>query len=136
MLYYITLFLILWALIYTAARFLQYFRIVKNYKEETEAAVRQVREHLPANRKEPPALDVLLLYEISGEQRSSEIVVPREQAAQYQVGNRVGIRYYMEENGTVHIASAGDAPRRLMYAYLGAIVLEIVIYAVVWRILL
>lgn len=136
MLYYITLFLILWALIYTAARFLQYFRIVKNYKEETEATVRQVREHLPANRKEPPALDVLLLYEISGEQRSSEIVVPREQAAQYQVGNRVGIRYYMEENGTVHIASAGDAPRRLMYAYLGAIVLEIVIYAVVWRILL
>ena len=136
MLYYITLFLILWALIYTAARFLQYFRIVKNYKEETEAAVRQVREHLPANRKEPPALDVLLLYEISGEQRSSEIVVPREQAAQYQVGNRVGIRYYMEENGTVHIASAGDAPRRLMYAYLAAIVLEIVIYAVVWRILL
>lgn len=136
MLYYITLFLILWALIYTAARFLQYFRIVKNYKEETEATVRQVREHLPANRKEPPALDVLLLYEISGEQRSSEIVVPREQAAQYQVGNRVGIRYYMEENGTVHIASAGDAPRRLMYAYLAAIVLEIVIYAVVWRILL
>ena len=136
MLYYITLFLILWALIYTAARFLQYFRIVKNYKEETEATVRQVREHLPANRKEPPALDVLLLYEISGEQRSSEIVVPREQAAQYQVGNRVGIRYYMEENGTVHIASAGDAPRRLMYAYLGAIVLEIVIYAVVWRLLL
>ena len=136
MLYYITLFLIFWALIYTAARFLQYFRIVKNYKEETEATVRQVREHLPANRKEPPALDVLLLYEISGEQRSSEIVVPREQAAQYQVGNRVGIRYYMEENGTVHIASAGDAPRRLMYAYLGAIVLEIVIYAVVWRILL
>ena len=136
MLYYITLFLILWALIYTAARFLQYFRIVKNYKEETEATVRQVREHLPANRKEPPALDVLLLYEISGEQRSSEIVVPREQAAQYQVGNRVGIRYYMEENGTVHIASAGDAPRRLMYAYLAAIVLEIVVYAVVWRILL
>ena len=136
MLYYITLFLIFWALIYTAARFLQYFRIVKNYKEETEATVRQVREHLPANRKEPPALDVLLLYEISGEQRSSEIVVPREQAAQYQVGNRVGIRYYMEENGTVHIASAGDAPRRLMYAYLAAIVLEIVIYAVVWRILL
>lgn len=136
MLYYITLFLILWALIYTAARFLQYFRIVKNYKEETEAAVRQVREHLPANRKEPPALDVLLSYEISGEQRSSEIVVPREQAAQYQVGNRVGIRYYVEENGTVHIASAGDAPRRLMYAYLAAIILEIVIYAVVWRILL
>ena len=82
MLYYITLVLAFWALIYTAARFLQYFRIVKNYKEETQAAVIQVREHTPSGRKEPPALDVLLSYEIDGEERSSEVVVPREQAAQ------------------------------------------------------
>ena len=136
MLYYITLVLIFWALIYTAARFLQYYRIVKNYKEETTATVRQAREHVPANRKEPPALDVFLSYEISGEERSSEVVVPRDQAAQYQVGSKVGIRYYAEENGAVHIASAGEAPRKLMYAYLAAIVLEIVIYVVVWRVLL
>ena len=136
MLYYITLVLAFWALIYTAARFLQYFRIVKNYKEETQAAVKQVREHTPSSRKEPPALDVLLSYEINGEERSSEVVVPREQAAQYQVGSRVGIRYYVEDNGAVHVATAGDAPRRIMYAYLAAIVLEIVIYAVIWRILL
>lgn len=136
MLYYITLVLVFWSLIYTAARFLQYFRIVKNYKEETQATVRQIRDHEPAGRKEPPALDVLLSYEIAGEERSSEIVVPREQAAQYQVGSRVGIRYYVEENGTVHVATAGDAPRKLMYAYLAAIILEIVIYAVIWRILL
>ena len=51
-------------------------------------------------------------------------------------GDRDIIFTCTKENGTVHIASAGDAPRRLMYAYLGAIVLEIVIYAVVWRILL
>ncbi len=136
MLYYITLFLVFWALIYTAARFLQYFRIVKNYKEETQAVVRQIRDHEPAGKKEPPALDVLLVYEIDGAERSSEIIVPREQAAQYQPGSRVGIRYYAEENGTVHVATAGDAPRRLMYAYLAAFVLEIVIYAVIWRILL
>ena len=136
MLFYITLVLVFWALIYTAARFLQYYRIVKNYKEETQATVKQIRDHEPANRKEPPALDVLLSYDIGGEERSSEVVVPREQAAQYQVGNRVGIRYYVEENGTVHIASAGDAPRKIMYAYLAAIVLEIVIYAVIWQILL
>ena len=136
MLYYITLVLVFWALIYTAARFLQYFRIVKNYKEETQAAVKQVREHTPSDRKEPPALDVLLSYEIDGEERSSEVVVPREQAAQYQVGSRIGIRYYVEENGAVHVATAGDAPRRIMYGYLAAIVLEIVIYAVIWRILL
>ena len=53
-----------------------------------------------------------------------------------QVGSRVGIRYYVEENGAVHVATAGDAPRRIMYGYLAAIVLEIVIYAVIWRILL
>ena len=136
MLYYITLVLVFWALIYTAARFLQYYRIVKNYKEETQASVRQIREHTPSDRKESPALDVLLSYEIGGEERSSEVVVPQEQAEQYQVGNRVGIRYYVEENGAVHIATAGDAPRKIMYAYLAAIVLEIVIYAAIWRILL
>ena len=136
MLYYITLVLVFWALIYTAARFLQYYRIVKNYKEETQATVRQVREHTPSGRKEPPALDVLLTYEIGGEERSSEVVVPREQAAQYQVGSRVGIRYHVEDIGAVHIATAGDAPRKIMYAYLAAIILEIVIYAAIWRILL
>lgn len=136
MLYYLTLVLVFWALIYTAARFLQYYRIVKNYKEETQAVVKKIRDHEPASRKEPTALDVLLSYEIGGEERSSEVVVPREYAGQYQVGNRVGIRYYVEENGTVHIATAGDAPRKIMYAYLAAIILEIVIYAVIWRILL
>ena len=136
MLYYITLFLVFWALIYTAARFLQYFRIVKNYKEETQATVRQVRDHEPSGKKEPPALDVVLAYEIDGEEKTSEVVVPREQAARYQVGSRVGIRYYVEENGTVHVATAGDAPRKLMYAYLGAFILELVIYVVIWRILL
>ena len=136
MLYYITLVLVFWALIYTAARFLQYYRIVKNYKEETQAVVKQIRDHEPSGRKEPPSLDVLLSYEIGGEKRSSEVVVPREQAAQYQAGNRVGIRYYVEENGAVHIATAGDAPRKIMYAYLAAIILEIVIYAAIWRILL
>ncbi|MBR4764313.1 MAG: hypothetical protein IK087_08880 [Lachnospiraceae bacterium] len=136
MLFYTTLFLVFWALIFTAARFLQYFRIVKNYKEETQATVTQIRDHEPANKKEPPALDVLLTYQIDGEERSSEIIVPREQAERYQVGGRVGIRYYAEENGAVHIASAGDAPRKIMFAYLALIVLEIVIYAVIWKILL
>ena len=50
MLYYITLVLVFWALIYTAARFLQYYRIVKNYKEETQAVVKQVRDHEPSCR--------------------------------------------------------------------------------------
>ena len=104
MLYYTTLFLVFWALIYTSARFLQYYRIVKNYKDETEAVVRKISDHVPAKRRESPANDILLEYEIGGEEIRSEIVVPREQAAQYQVGSKVGIRYYVEENGAV----AGD----------------------------
>jgi hypothetical protein len=135
-LHYLTLILIFWALIYTAARFLQYFRIVKNYKEETTATVEEVRNHEPSRPKDPPALDVILSYEVGGQEKSSEIIVPQEQAAKYQVGSRVGIRYYMEENGTVHIATAGDAAKKIMYGYLAAIILELVIYAVVWRILL
>jgi len=136
MLYYVTLVLIFWALIYTAARFLQYFRIVRNYKEETTAAVSMVRDHEPARPKEPPALDILLTYEVGGEERSSEVVVPRGQAAKFQTGSKVGIRYYVEENGTVHIATAGDAAKKIMYGYLAAIVLEVVIYAVIWRVLI
>ena len=74
MLYYVTLLLMFWALIYTSARFLQYFRIVKNYKEETTAAVEEVRNHEASGPKEPPALDILLSYEIGGEEKSSEAV--------------------------------------------------------------
>ena len=102
----------------------------------TTAAVEEVRNHEASGPKEPPALDILLSYEIGGEEKSSEIIVPQDQAAKYQVGNKVEIRYYMEENGTVHVATAGDAPKKIMYAYLAAIVLEIVIYAVIWRILM
>ena len=136
MFYYVTLVLMFWALIYTAARFLQYFRIVKNYKEETTAVVTEVKSHEPSGKKERPALDVVLEYEAGGVEKSSEIIVPSEHAAKYQVGCEVGIRYYMEENGTVHIATAGDAPKKIMYGYLAAIILEIVIYVVIWRILL
>ena len=63
MLYYTTLFLVFWALIYTSARFLQYYRIVKNYKDETEAVVRKISDHVPAKRRESPANDILLEYE-------------------------------------------------------------------------
>ena len=45
MLYYLTLFLVFWALIYTSARFLKYFRIVKDYKDQTTATVLSVKTH-------------------------------------------------------------------------------------------
>jgi len=136
MLHYLTLFLVFWALIYTSARFLRYFRIVKDYKDQTVARVVRIQNHTPANRKEKPAVDVLLEYTIDGKAGRSEIIIPVTAAEKYSVGNELDICYYVAGNGAVHIASAGDAPRKLMYGYLAAIVVELVVYAVIWRILL
>ncbi|MBP3874596.1 MAG: hypothetical protein J6E41_02675 [Lachnospiraceae bacterium] len=136
MLFYITLLLVFWALIYTIARFFQYFRIVKNYKEQTTAEIVRVNRHSPSDRREKPALDVVLEYEIDGKRGSSEVIVPADQAADYETGKTVEIRYYVSGNGAVHIASAGDGPRKLMYGYLAAIVIELVVYWLIWRILL
>ncbi len=136
MLYYLTLFLIFWALIYTAARFLRYYRIVREYKNETTATVASVSNHEQVRKNEPPAVDVILEFSIDGEKKRSEIIVPAEKAGEYEVGKAVDICYYVAGNGAVHIASAGDGPKKMMYGYLAAIVIELVIYYVVWRILL
>lgn len=136
MLFYITLLLVFWALIYTAARFLQYFRIVKNYKDQTTASVVGISTHTPSGKKEPPAVDVVLQYTIDGKEGRSEIVIPEEQAGNYEIGKTVDICYYVAGNGAVHIASAGDGPKKLMYGYLAAIIIELVVYVIIWRILL
>ena len=65
-----------------------------------------------------------------------EIVVPLSNASEYEVGKTLDICYYVSGNGAVHIASAGNAPKKLMYGYLAAIILELVIYYVIWRIML
>lgn len=136
MLHYITIFLVFWALIYTSARFLQYFRIVKNYNNVTTAKVIRTRSHARLKKKEQPAVDVLLEYTIDGKEGHSEIVVPVSYADKYEVGKELDIRYYVAGNGAVHIASAGDAPKKMMYGYLAAIVIELVVYVIIWRILL
>lgn len=136
MLFYLTLLLVFWALIYTVARFFRYFRIVRDYKENTTAKVISVKRHEPAGKREPPALDVVMEYVIDGKEGRSEVIVPVSRAEEYEVGRMVDICYYVSGNGAVHIASAGDGPKKLMYGYLAAIVIEIVVYIVIWRILL
>jgi hypothetical protein len=79
---------------------------------------------------------VVLAYNIDGEERHSEIIVPAERASEYKVGSKVDVCYYVAGNGAIHIASAGGATKKIMYGYLAAIVIEIVIYVVIWRILL
>ena len=136
MVFFLTLFLVFWALIYTSARFLKYFRIVKDYKDTTTATVLRVSDHEPVRKKETPALDVVLGYTIDGKEGSTEVVVPVSQADKYVPGTEMEICYNVLPNGTVNIASAGDGPKRMMYGYLGAIVLELVIYYVIWRLML
>lgn len=136
MVFFLTLFLVFWALIYTSARFLKYFRIVKDYKDKTTATVLRVSDHEPVRKKEMPAIDVVLGYTIDGKEGSTEVVVPVSQADKYVPGTEVEICYNVLPNGTVNIASAGDGPKRMMYGYLGAIVLELVIYYVIWRLML
>lgn len=124
--------LVFWAILYTAARFFRYFRIVKDYKNQTSATVISAKNHVAARKKEPPALDVVLEYTIDGKKGSSEIIVPASQAENYEVGKMHEICYYVADNGAVHIASAGDGPRKLMYGYLAAIIIELIVYVVIW----
>lgn len=133
--YIILILLVFWSILFTVARFFKYFRIVKDYKDEAVATVVKVRDHVPGHKKEPPAKDVVIEYEMHGEPRTSEIIIPLDQAGNYEIGTTLNIRYYQASNGAVHVASAGDGPRKLMYGYLAAIILELVIYVVIWMIM-
>lgn len=131
----ILLLLIIWSMLFTVSRFIKYYRIVNNYKEQAEATVVSTKNHVPAGKKEPPAIDVVLEYDIDGKETRSEIIVPVEHAGKYEIGSRHDICYYVEPNGAVHIASAGEGPRKLMYGYLAAIIIEIIVYVIVLMII-
>ncbi len=131
----ILILLVIWSMLYTVTRFIKYYRIVRDYKDQATATVISTKNHVPGGRKEKPALDVVLEYEIDGKATRSEIIVPVEQAGKYEVGSRHEICYYVAGNGAVHIASAGDGPRRLMYGYLAAIVIEIIVYVIILMII-
>lgn len=130
----ILILLVIWSMFFTVSRFIKYYRIVNNYRDRAEATVVSTRDHVPGGKREAPAIDVVLEYDIDGKETRSEIIVPASQAASYEVGSRHDICYCVESNGAVHIASAGDGPRRLMYGYLGAIILEIIVYVIIWMI--
>lgn len=131
MVFYIALILLLWSLIFMIARFFQYYRIVNEYKETTTATVYKVSKHTPANKKEPPAVDVILAYTIEGKEGHSEIVVPVKNAEMYQLGAEKEICYKVSGNGAVHIASAGPAARKLMYGYVAGIVAVLIAFVVI-----
>lgn len=132
MLSFLTLFIIVWFMIFTAARFFQYFRIVTEYKDVTTAVVEKVTEHVPSGKREKKALDVILTYMIDGEEKRSEITVPGNAADKYTVGKEFEICYRVSDNGTVHIASYSSAKKKIIYGHIAALILELAAFIILW----
>lgn len=128
----LALLFILWAMLFTVARFFQYFKIVKEYTDKTTAKVVQVKRHEPANKKEKPAVDVVMEYHIDGKEGRSEVVVPLAMAEQFPLDKEVSICYKVSGNGAVHIASDTSATKKLMYAYATAIGVEFLAFFIIW----
>lgn len=123
--------LMIWTMFYTFSRFLKYYRIVRDYKDTAEATIVSVSSHTPGRRNEPPAVDVTIEYSIDGRDTRSEIVIPQEQAGNYEPGSKLDICYYVADNGAVHVASAGDGPRKLMRGHLTALAIEVIVYIII-----
>jgi len=132
MIFYLALFLLMWSMIFSAARFLQYFRIVKNYKERTVAKVADVTVRTNLRKHEKKAVNVTLEYEINGKTGRSEVPVESKYAGNFALGKEVSIRYYVAENGAVHIASDNDAIKKFMIGHLAAIILELAAFILIW----
>ena len=125
------LLVLFWSLIMACSRFLLYLRIVRDYKNEADAKIIRVKERPPQGKRDPGGLDVTVSYEIEGEEKLSEFFVDINQKEKYKEEERVKIRYYVAENGAIHIASAGDGPKKLMYGYLFAIAIIVIVFIAV-----
>ena len=133
MIFFLTaLLLLVWSMIFSATRFIQYYRIVKHYKNRTTAKVVNVVRRELLRKHEKKAVNVTLEYEINGTTGRSEVPVEAKYAENYALGQEVSIRYYVASNGAVHIASDNDSITKFMIAHLVAIVLEIAAFILVW----
>lgn len=132
MIYYIALFLLIWSMIFSGIRFLQYFRIVRHYKNHAMAKVVSVTQHMDLKKHEKKAVDVILEYDIDGTVGRSEVIIESKYAGNFALGQEIPIRYYIAENGAVHVASENSAVKKLMIGHACAVVLEIAAFVVIW----
>lgn len=128
----IALLMIIWAMIFCAKQFMQYWRIEKLYTNNTMAKVVKMTYIEPAKKRDIKRYNVILQYTIDGKVGRSEIVVPYTKADAFQVGKEVSIRYTVSGNGAVHIASNNDMTRKLMIAYASAIAIEFIVFFIIW----
>lgn len=119
-------------MIFSATRFLQYYRIVSEYKSVTQATVVRVANRVPGKKKEKPAVDVVMSYVIDGKEGTSEVTVPADMAGQYEIGKTFDICYYVAGNGAVHIASYSSANKKIMYGHLAAVLIELATFILLW----
>ena len=135
MVFYLALFLLIWAMIFTAVNFIRYYRIQKEYKGRTTARVEEAHPHqaeTKREKKEKKSIDVTVGYEIDGIPGRSEIRVPATSAEDYKLGTELPIRYKVSPNGAVHIASDTDMVKKLLIGHGLAFVAEIVVFVVIW----
>lgn len=127
----LTLIIIVWFMIYTASRFLQYYRIVTEYRKEASATVKEITDHPVSHKKEKPAKDVLMTYTLDGTERSSEITVPAAAAGNYTIGKTFEICCKEDPNGTIHIASRSSANKKILIGHLAALAVEFAAFILV-----
>lgn len=127
----LTLFIIAWFMLFTATRFLQYYRIVSEYKTRTTARVEEISDHPKQRKKEKPAMDVVMSYTLDGKEGKSEITVPAEIARQYTIGKEFEVCCKTDPNGTVHIASWSPANKKIMIGHLIALIIEFAAFVII-----
>ena len=136
MIYFLALLILIWAILFTATRLLRYYRIESDYRQTTSAKVVSHKKHVPTQKKEKPAIDVLLSYVIDGKEGLSEITVPLEAADTFETGSEHMIRYMVSGNGAVHIASDTGAVRRILFGHIAALLCELAAFVVIWQAIL
>ena len=132
MIYYIALFLLIWSMIFSGIRFLQYYRIVRHYRKRAIAKVVSVTQHLELRKHEKKAVDVILEYDIDGTVGRSEVVIESKYSGNFALGQEIPIRYYVAPNGAVHVASENSAITKFMIAHGCAVLFELAAFIVIW----
>ena len=133
MVFYLALFLIAWSMIFTAGKFLQYYKIERNYQNKTKARIAQMspHAHIKGESKEKKT-DLILEYEIDGKRGRTEVTMTTAAAQEYSLGDELSIRYYQSPNGAVHLASDNGAVRKFVFGYGFAIIVELIAFVIIW----
>lgn len=134
MIYYFSLFILCTFMIFTAMRFMVYYRITKEYKNTTTAKVIASSPHVPETKEEKKQklMDVTLECTVNDAINHSEITVPCSVADEYKLGAEIPISYKVSPNGTVHVASSTKSVKKFAIFHFVILIAEIAAFLVIW----